>query len=317
MKGDEDTMSDVNHDALSAILGSEVVGRYKFGRGQIGSLGDAQRYFDALAVTEPPAILQGGEEVDIEQVVKAFHAVRNARGDRGSPDQYVADPERNALFLTKCREMGIQASDCARNKGLLRARKLNLLRGVVSVRISFNSEDYAFASELAATELKYKTGASIDDILCDPRLASQFDSIAGSLAPGYSPLHYRWAILRIRKAGRKVRWRAEYKMPELVGRFLLAKDPLEDMPDARGVYLLYEDGKQKPLYARSTEHLRHAVEIHRSPRLMSAVLDKFCQPNLDNFIVSYAVLPAKELLWPVEKKVIDEKKPLFNVPRAA
>jgi hypothetical protein len=89
-------MSDINHFAISSILGSEIVGRYQFGHGQIGSLGDAQRYFEALAVTESPATLHRGEKVDDKQVVKAFHAVRDARGDRGSPDLYVADPERNA-----------------------------------------------------------------------------------------------------------------------------------------------------------------------------------------------------------------------------
>jgi hypothetical protein len=50
---------------------------------------------------------------------------------------------------------------------------------------------------------------------------------------------------------------------------------------------------------------------------MSAILDKFWKPNLDNFLVSYAVLPTRKLLKPVERKIIDEKKPIFNVPRAA
>jgi site-specific DNA-methyltransferase (adenine-specific) len=311
-------MSDVNHFAVSSILNSEIVGRYKFGHGQIGSLGDAQRYFDALGVTESPATLHRGEDVDVEQVVEAFHAVRNARGDRGSPELYVADPERNALFLAKCREMGTRASDYTINKALWHARKKNYLKGLRSARTSFDYDDYAFASEFAATELRYKTGASIDDVLCEPQLASRFDAIASSLAPGYSPLHYRWAVLSIRKVERpKHRWKPEYRMPELTGQFRLVKDPLDGLPDEQGVYLLYETGKHKPLYARSTEHLRHAVEIHRGPKLLSAILEKFWRSDLENFVVCYAVLPTRELLKPVETKIVEEKKPVFNVPRAA
>jgi hypothetical protein len=310
-------MNDINHFAISSILNSEVVGRFKFGHGQIGSQGDAQRYFDLLGVTESPGILHRSEEVDVQKVIEAFHAVRNARDDRGSPDLYVADPERNAAFLAKCRELGLRCSDYLLNKTLMNARRNRLLRALHSVRTIVPYEDYAFACEFAATELKYKTGASIDDIICDPGLASRFDAIASKLAPGFTPFRYRWGILSIRKAGRHAIWKPEYQMPEFTGRFRLVADPLEEMPDNRGVYLLYENAKQRPLYARSTEHLRHAIELHRTPQLVSAILDKFWKPNPENFLVSYSVLPTSKLLKPVEKRIVEEKKPIFNVPRAA
>ena len=310
-------MSDINHFAVSSILNSDIVRRTTFGHGQIGSLGDAQRYFDLLNVTQSPALLHGNEEVDVGKVIKAFHTVRDTRGDRGSPDLYVADPERNAIFLAKCRELGLGCSDYLLNKTLMNARRNRLLKGLMSVRTRFPYEDYAFACEFAATELRYTTGASIDDIVCDPNLASRFDSIARRLAPGFTSLRYRWGILSIRKAGRHAAWKPEYQMPDLSCRFRLVTDPLEKVPEGRGVYILYENGKQKPLYARSTERLRHAIELHRSPQLMSVILDRFWRPNLESFLVSYAVLPTRQLLKPVEKKVIEEKKPVFNVSRAA
>jgi hypothetical protein len=310
-------MSDINHFAISSILNSEIVGRSQFGHGQIGSRGDAQRYFDFLGFTESPAVLHRNEEVDAEKVIEAFHAVRNARGDRGSPDLYVADPERNAVFIAKCRELGLRCSDYLLNKTLMNARRNRRLQGLKSVRTTFPYEDYAFACEFAATELRYKTGASIDDIICDPALASWFDDLARRLAPGATPFRYRWCILSIRKAGRGVKWKPEYRMPEFTGRFRLVKDSLEQVPGDSGIYLLFESGKRKPLYARSTKHLRHAVELHRTPQLVSVILDKFWRPNLDSFLVSYAVLPASPMLKAVEKKVIEERKPVFNVPRAA
>src|SRR5438034_11115742 len=109
-------MSDINHFAISSILNSEIVGRFESGHGQINSQGDAQRYFDLLGVTESPAILHRHEEVDVKRVIEAFHAVRNARGDRGSPDLYVADPERNAAFIAKCRALGLRCSSYLLNK---------------------------------------------------------------------------------------------------------------------------------------------------------------------------------------------------------
>ncbi len=308
-------MSDVNHSAISSILGSEIVGEFKAGHGQIGSLGDAQRFVEARRVATSPAALHHGEVADIDQVVKVFRELREARGDRGSPDLYVADPERNAALLAACRKAGLQASDYALNKALLSARKKGLLKNLRSARTVFNDEDYAFASELAATELKYLTGASIDDLVCDPALAARFDAIAKRLAPGFSSLQYRWAILSLRK---RTAWKPGWQMPGLTRQFRLVKDPLESIPDEQGVYLLSEQegGKQKPLYARATEHLRHAAEVHRSGRLLSAISDRLWRPDPESFVMSYTVLPSA-MLEPVEKKVVEEKRPIFNVPRKA
>jgi hypothetical protein len=308
-------MPKLNHYDISSILNSEIVGPAEFGHGQINSLGDAQKYFDLVDVTHAPASLHANEEVPVLTVRDAFLAIRNARGDKGSSDLYIADPNRNRLFLDKCRELGIQASDYAINKRLMYARKNGYLRGLDSVKTVVNYEDYAFASEFAATELKYKTGASIDDILCDPELASQFDSIARRLAPGYTSFRYRWAILSIRKAGRQAEWKPDYAMPDLVGAFKLMTDPLGYLPEEGGVYLLSE--RERPLYARSTANIRHGVELHRKPQMFSAVTDIFWQPKVDDFIVRFAVLDSTKLFKPVERKLIEEKRPVFNVPRAA
>lgn len=307
-------MNEINHFAISSILNSEIVGRAKFGHGQIASLGDAQRFVDMLGVGESPSNVHQNESVDVEAVKRAFLAVRKARGDRGSPDLYVADPDRNAIFLAKCREIGIGASDYTINKTLFYARKNNYLPGLKSVRTSIDYEEFAFASEFAATELKYKTGATIDDIVCDPGLASQFDAIARKLAPGFSSFEYRWAILSIHKKQRR-KLPPSFRMPAFTERFRLVADPLEQVPDTRGVYLLYV--KQKLLYARSTERLRHGIELHRNPKLLRPIAETLWKPNPEDFIVSYAVLPEKKLLRPLEEKIVQEKQPIFNVPRSA
>ena len=310
-------MSKINQFAISAILNSEIVGRYEFGHGQIDSLGDGQRFLDLRAIAQATAEIHGHEYVDKEKVKEAFLQVRNAHGDRRSPDLYIAEPERNNIFLAKCRQLGLKVSDYVLNKTLLNARKNKLLTGLNSVRTSIDYEDFAFACEFAATELKYKFGVSIDDIVCDPLLAKQFDEIATKLAPGHISFEYRWAILSIRKSGRSVDWKDTYKMPRFEGTFKLISDPLDKIPADFGAYILYEKSRNRPLYARSTERLRHAIDLHRQSKFIDAILDKFWEPNPDDFLIRFAPISTKTLLKPVERKIIEDEKPLFNVPRVA
>jgi hypothetical protein len=72
----------------------------------------------------------------------------------------------------------------------------------------------------------------------------------------------------------------------------------------------------KVFYARSTHDLRHGVELHRRPSAISAITEASWRPALDDFIVSYAVLSTPKLLRPTETKIIEERRPLFNVPRS-
>jgi hypothetical protein len=306
-------MKSLNHFALSSILGSEIVGPFKAGHGRIDSLGDAQRYFDLLEANEPPSVAHDDEAVDINVIKDAFLELREELNDRGSPDLYVADPGRNATFLEKCYAAGATASPFAINKALLRARQNGQLSGLNSVRTKIeNLEEIAFAVEFAATELKYRAGASIDDIICDPDLAAQFDTIAMKITPGREPLDYRWAILSIRKAGRN---REDFRVPELRAHVPLVKGSLNAVPDTTGVFLLSE--KERPLYVRGTDHLRHGIELLRKPTAISAMTDKFWKPDFDLLVVNYAVVPKKGLVKPVEQKIIEDKRPIFNVSRQA
>ena len=218
------------------------------------------------------------------------------------------------MFLRKCREIGIEGTDTQINKALLNARKNKKLPDLGSKRYSVPYSEFAFASEFAATQLRYKTGASIDDVLCDPTLARRFDSIATSITPGHTPLDYRWAILSIRKAGRHTKLPASFKMPKFTTGFQLVRDPIERIPEQRGVYLLYEQNKL--LYARSTETLRHGVQLHRDPRIIQAITEKLWSPTVNDFHVDYAaVSQPMSYLQAIERRLIEERHPIFNIPR--
>ncbi len=319
-------MSELNHLAISAILQSEIVGSCQFGHGQIASLGDAQRHFDLLSANEPPEVRHRNETADTEAVVKAFLAVREHFADQGSVDLYVADPTRNAAFLTECRKIGITTSDYRINKTLLSARKNNHLPKLKSSTTSVDYRKQAFACELAATELRYRTGATIDDILCDPILALEFDDIAQKITPGLTSFEYRWAILSIRKGWAFLNTRkvsqpqalpASYKMPEFGRKLRIIVDSLDRVPETSGVYRLFE--KEKLLYLRSTDHLRSDIESHRDPNAIRAITEKLWKPKPEDFLVDYAVITEKKkaYLQALEKKLVEDDHPLFNVPRSA
>lgn len=145
-------------------------------------------------------------EIDSETdaMVDAF-----AKSNRGySVDRLVADPLLNEDFQLQCDRLSIPGTAAERNRFLFRIRKSGKLKqaGIeTSHRTAFDWEQmdpYLFAAEIAWRRVsQLYASASLDEILCDPRLAKQFDDIASSCAEGYSSLEYRWAAIKLRKQG--------------------------------------------------------------------------------------------------------------------
>lgn len=133
-------------------------------------------------------------------ICNAFQAI--AQGF--STDRVIADPDLNQPFLRECRERDLTAPDEDLNRCLLNARKANHLSDYKTTkRTSFaDSDDYEFASEMAIRFLERRDQTTLDQVLCSPRLAAEFDEIAARICPGYSPLQYRWAALALRKKRR-------------------------------------------------------------------------------------------------------------------
>ncbi len=120
-----------------------------------------------------------------------------------SADRLLADPDLNAAYLDCCRRLGANTLPVLLNKRLLRLRKAGKLSGIKAVKRSTfdwtEADSYLFASEIAWRQVFDETGASLDDIFCNPSLAKLFDDTARKFAPGFSSLQYRWAALTLRK----------------------------------------------------------------------------------------------------------------------
>jgi hypothetical protein len=247
-----------------------------------------------------------------QTVRDAFLAVRDER----SPDVVIADPRLNALFLTECQARGLAEPPLLLNLCLLNLRKSGDLKGIKSKRMVVkNQEDYRFASEIAVRFLERKNQASLDDILCDPKLTEEFDAIAAELAPGFCAFQYRWAALNLRK-NRKLR-------PELLGRVIPAETieiqrgkavKLDQVPSQPGLYLFLGPGVV--LYVGECQSLRKRLGKHLDHSDNKGLAHWLWEHETADLHLEYHVLPkgvSTRVRKAMEAELIRSRKPLFNV----
>ena len=190
-----------------------------------------------------------------------------------SVDRVVADPVLNEDFQLACDRRQIPGTAAERNRFLFRLRKSGRLKqaGIetsVRTQVSWDDlEQFIFASEIAWRRISDDYGdMSLDDILCDPRIAAQFDTIAEQFAPGFRPVDYRWGAIKLRKEGSNARRRAENHRQKLsIQKFtdgvLLSQLDLAAVPVTAGVYGIATAGGEF-LFAGETHGLAARLKAH-------------------------------------------------------
>jgi DNA modification methylase len=116
-----------------------------------------------------------------------------------SADRVIADPALDERFLENCGRLSIPGTPADWNRLLLNLRKRGGLDSIAALRrtrVPFNEvEQYVYASEIAWRLLHDADGSSLDEILCDPNRARQFDR--KDVAKGDSILeHVRARLVR-------------------------------------------------------------------------------------------------------------------------
>jgi site-specific DNA-methyltransferase (adenine-specific) len=181
-----------------------------------------------------------------------------------SVDRLVADPAMNGRFVAACRDLGLPGDARSWNRALFGMRKAGAFAEIpTTLRTEFDWEScdpYLFASEIAWGRLVDQGCDSLDTILCDPTLAAKFDDIAQKWAPGFTPLEYRWAALKLRKSSMLVRSRAKLLTDAQLSRGeSLDKSGTQRLPDSSGVYIVFGD-KSTPIYAGEANNLRDRLK---------------------------------------------------------
>jgi hypothetical protein len=261
----------------------------------------------------PSGKSQAEESRRLRQIVKkAFLQVR----DGFSPDRVVADPEMNAQFLQECADFGAGEDAPALNRRLLNLRKQGELPALQSKRTRFAAQtDYEFASEITMRFLERRDGVTLDDVICDPDRAAEFDRLAASLAPGYSALQYRWGALSLRKNRRL--------LPEPIGRVIQPiaveqhrADTISTMeiPTEQGLYVFYSTSAC--LYVGEASNLRSRLRKHLDHSDNRGLARWLWEHGTEAVNVEWQVLPPTtpaRSRKAMECELIRSRRPLFNV----
>ena len=170
---------------------------------------------------------------------------------------------------------------------------------------------YSFAAEIAWRLTSDKFGApSLDEILCDPDKAAYFDRTAKRFAPGFEPVQYRWASLRLRKASRElvdevkqyhfVFAKRDFGRLQSWARF----DPVR-FKSCRGAYLLRGWNKEA-LFIGATPDLGRRLAQHAGCR---SIADSVAQVS----IISSNDLPGEDYCAAFKEDLIRRYTPTWNV----
>lgn len=243
----------------------------------------------------------------IASILRAFGEVRQGY----SSERVVADPKLNRVFVNRCRELGVAGTDYEINWELFNARKsgkMSLLPKTKKYTIK-NKDEFEYAPELAVCHLQRSMNVSLDQIICDPDLAKKFDEYAMRLAPGYTPLEYRWVALGLRKAGR--RNSNVIKMPDLQLVGSISRLKINKIPENSGLYLF--SCKNKPVFLSHTDNLKHRLERHME-NSNSKGLPKWLWDE-DALKLSLAEMPGwtRAIRQNAELLLIDQLSPVLNI----
>ncbi len=258
-------------------------------------------------------------------IARAFAETRKGL----SIDRVLADPALGAKFIRRCHQLDVKAPDAAIALRLFQFRKssgkvVRIPRSTVrEPRRDFSS--YLFAAEMASAQIRYRFGASVDDILAYPDIGGEFDRLAAQLQPGFSALDYRLAALHVRKS----RYCKAEEAPlfetintahaENTRRDYGSLDRLDLRElDQGGILGLVEDARQSRfLYITQARSVSQAALPFTKKETFEALANSFWSPSLSSIhLVVYGINDryenAPQSLW--AKKLIHDKTPIFNWP---
>ncbi len=182
-----------------------------------------------------------------------------------STDFILCDPDLNGRFIKACKKNSVPGDASAWNRLLLRIRKAGKLpKGErAQKRLSSAAMDpFSAGSEVAMQLLSLDYGLTLDDILCSPQAAAEFDRLAAQFSEGHTPLEYRWAAVAIRKRAKKSRALATAEFQDWLTKPLPRAVPLERCLSAKherpGVYVVLSD--DGPIYVGETLDIKSRVQ---------------------------------------------------------
>lgn len=318
-------MDKLNQYAISKALGSKMT---PIKHGRFGNFGLLETTVEALRTqTAGHNQTEHFSYDDDRLVAQAFEYVREG----ASTDAILWDRALAEAFVKRCRHLALEAPAAFLIRRLINIRKnkRRYAQHGITIAPATKSEahpsivpQYAHVIEFALVRLRYRYGASIDDILLDPALGEKFEHLASEIAPDLRPQDLRLGALYVRKT-RHFEKKTLAKMQALdmavvenawsnpVG--LAAIDPLE-VPATPGLLELRDADRY--LYISRNENLRPAVQQLRTGKALDLVANGFWTPCLKRIKLQFAT--GNRIggigigVW--ERRLIRDHEPLFNWP---
>jgi site-specific DNA-methyltransferase (adenine-specific) len=282
------------------------------GHGRSPSTTSSSRAKGVARASASPVLNCAAESMLERGLVEAFRRV----SDGYSLDRVVVDPLLNQRLAEECRRLGLPGDPRSWNWRLFNYRKRGKLADIrTEKRTEFSwasCDEYLFASEIALAQMLRNGCESLDEILCDPRLAEEFDQIAQRFAGGFTALQYRWAALKLRKEAKFARARACALAPMRLKKAVpVSEIDWHLVPETAGLYLV-KGGSRENIYVGETLRLRDQLRRQFGD---PEALDVWQQQaaTTDLCICTQAAEPSPPELLAYESKLIRQHKfPLLN-----
>jgi hypothetical protein len=316
--------NDLNQFVISRVLGSTM----KHGRrptfGPLGLL-----HVQNQVIAQCPKL---GEQIsftpDVDRLIaRAFEETRKGF----AVDRVLADPDLTDRFIRRCRALDVRAPQHAIALRLFRFRKSPGTTVQLAKRTAREERrDYSpflFAAEMALTQMRYRYGASVDDILAYPDIGKEFDALCGQICPGWTPLDYRLAALHVRKSRyceKDERPLFESLSDRRAESTLKQQDTLDSLDadkfrNVDAIIALVEDTRRKTrfLYITETADVSRTLRPFTRESTFRALGNSFWTPSLSSIrLFLYDIRGeyhnASQTLW--AKRLIFDKAPIFNAP---
>ncbi len=206
------------------------------------------------------------------------------KAGQGFPAETIlCDKDMSAEFTAECLRQGIGGNAFVWNRFLLALRKSGKLPKSTRQPETIRALDgcrYEFASEVAWRLLAIDYRKTLDDILCSPEFAAEFDRLAMAFGPeDVSSFQYRRAALSIRKRTKSAKTKAAEELSDwwsgsnktTLPSYSLSDSSKTDL-DSPGIFLLRSDGQ--PILAAKSGNIREHVEhFLQCPRWQALELD--------------------------------------------
>jgi len=254
-------------------------------------------------------------------IVEAFFASH----DGVSTDELLCDDDKligfDSVVQQRARTAGIAVSVTEARHLLLNIRKSGKLGPVVDKRYRGNHDPYKYVAETAAriTEDRHRT--TVDRILCDPAMRSDFDEIANQFRTDATAKDIRLAAMSLRKAKLLQPLVAQKLMPPTRIIRLSVTEIRADgskVPRAPGTYVF--GTSSQCLYVGEADDLhRRVVKEHCVHSDRQQLAQHLWQHGPDDVFVeirSYegvADAKRKPIRRALEAELIETRRPAFNV----